>query len=144
FQKMTLGKIVIMGRKTYESLVVRPLPGRTTYILTRDAAYSVDHPDVKVFTDLEKCLFSAHLASEDKEIMIAGGGEIYRAFLPYADRVYATIVNGDYDGDATFPELPEDEWEVIGEHSYASELLELFYVRLTYKRIKKVAELPSL
>ncbi len=136
FRKMTEGKVVIMGRKTYESIPEkwRPLPKRKTYILTRDPNYTVDHPDVKVFTDVEKCLMVAKLASP--EVMIAGGEQIYRLLLPYTDRIYATIVCGNYEGDAHFPKLSQEEWGKTWDEDIANEQLELFYSRVVFERRK--------
>jgi len=137
FRKVTQGKVVIMGRKTYESIPekFRPLPNRKTFILTRDPDYNVVHPDVKVFTDVEKCLMVAKLASE--EVMIAGGEQIYKLLLPYADRIYATIVCGSYDeADAYFPKLSQDEWGKTHDEDFGSEQLELFYSRVVFEKRK--------
>ena len=136
---MTKDKVVVMGRKTYESIPdkYRPLPGRTTYILTRDPTYKVDHPSVRVFNDVEKCLMVAQLASQ--EVMIAGGEQIYKLCLPYTDKVYATIVSGDYEGDTHFPPLSMDDWHKEDEGMFVSEQLELFYTRVIFERHKKGA-----
>lgn len=138
FRKMTEGKIVIMGRKTYESIPenFRPLPNRKTFVLTRDPSYTVDHPDVQVFTDVEKCLMVAQLTNE--EVMIAGGAQIYEMTLPYVDRIYATIINESFEeADAYFPEIDLEQWEVTYEGAFASEQLELFYTHMHYKRRHK-------
>ena len=136
FRRMTEGKVVVMGRKTYESIPeqFRPLPKRTTYVLTRDENYAVDHPDVTVFNDVKKALMVAKLSCE--EVMIAGGEQIYRAALPYADKVYATIINERYEGDAVFPVLNPYEWKCSEREAnqHVSEQLELFYVRQTFYR----------
>ena len=139
FKSRTMGKTVVMGRKTYESLPasVRPLPGRTTYVLTRNKDYKVNHPNVRVFSDVEKCLMVAQLSCS--EVMVAGGEEIYKLCLPYTDRIYATIVSGDYKGDAHFPKLSQDEWGKTDDHMFASEQLELFYTRVIFDRTKKDA-----
>lgn len=136
FKSKTLGKIVVMGRKTYESLPKKnkPLLDRKTYILTRDTSYKVDHPDVTVFNDLQKCLMVAQLKCG--EVMVAGGQQIYEQCLPYADRVYATILNQSYDGDTFFPQLNPDEWDKSYDHLFASEQLELFYNRIIFDRKK--------
>lgn len=139
FKEKTLGKIVVMGRITYESLPEKskPLLGRTTYILSRDPNYKIKHPDVRVFTDIEKCLMVAQLSCS--EVMIAGGEQIYKVCLPYADKIYATIINERHEGDTYFPKLNAKEWETIDDQLFASEQLELFYNRVTLKRIKKDA-----
>lgn len=122
-----------MGRKTYESLP-GPLENRTIFVLTRDKNYTVTDPNVKVFTDVEKCLMMAELMSDAKEVMVAGGEEIYKIFLPYATKVYATIIYGDYIGDAKFPLLPQTEWRITKENLVASENLDLFYTRVIFER----------
>lgn len=98
FKELTLGKTVVMGRKTYESLG-GPLPHRQNIILTRQYDYCV-HPLVKVFHRLEDAL---HLCRHLNDVFIIGGGEIYRAFLPYTDKLYLTIVDVVIKGDVTFP-----------------------------------------
>jgi dihydrofolate reductase len=137
FKTMTTGKAVVMGRKTYESLPqsVRPLPNRKTFILTRNEDYKIAHPDVQTFTDLKKCLMVAKLSSE--EVMIAGGEQIYKLCMPYTDRIYATIISGDYEGDAFFPKLSQDEWDKSDyDYDFVSEQLELFYSRVVFNRKK--------
>ena len=137
FKKRTTGKIVIMGRKTYDSIPEKhlPFPDRQSYILTRDESYTVDHPDVTVFTNFKKALMLAKLTAGDDEIMIAGGGEIYKLALPYADRIYATILTEDFVGDAYFPILSEDEWHAVDSlEEFWDENLDLFYRRFTYQR----------
>lgn len=139
FKKATMRKIVIMGRKTYESIPEkhRPLMGRTTYLLTRDKTYTVDHPDVKIFHDLPKALFAANLNADDNEIMIAGGAEIYKQALPYADRIYATIVLEDFEGDAHFPPPLVEDWHIVDSpvvFPFHDEQLDLLYNRSVYIR----------
>lgn len=137
FRKMTEGKVVVMGRKTYESIPekFRPLPKRKTFILTRDPNYTVDHPNVQVFTDVEKCLMMAKLSSP--EVMIAGGEQIYKLLLPYADRIYATIVCGRYDeADSYFPKLSREEWGKTWDEEFGNEQLELFYSRVVFEKRK--------
>ena len=137
FRKMTEGKVVIMGRTTYESIPekFRPLPNRKTFVLTRDPDYVIDHPNVTVFNDHEKCLMVAKLSTP--EVMIAGGEQIYRLLLPYTDRIYATIVCGRYDdADAYFPKLSQKEWGKTWDEDIANEQLELFYSRVTFEKRK--------
>lgn len=137
FKETTIDKIVIMGRKTYESIPEkhRPLIGRTTYLLTRDKNYKVDHPDVRIFHSFSKALFAAKLSSVDKEIMIAGGAEIYKQAMPHADKIYATVIQKDFEGDAFFqPPLVED-WHISDSfEDYHDTQLDLLYTRCVYKR----------
>lgn len=139
FYRATVHKCVIMGRKTYESLP-NALKDRTIFVLTRDKSYTASDPNVKVFTDVGKCLMMAELMSDSKEIMVAGGEEIYKLLLPYANKVYATIVYGHYTGDAKFPELPETEWRITKENLVGSENLELFYTRVVFERVTKTLD----
>jgi len=115
FRDMTKGHIVVMGRKTYESISRRPLDGRTNVIISRrlkeaDGAYVM--ADLN-FLYLPKNLLEATLGVNDlpKEVFVIGGGDIYRQAIPYAKRIYMTRVLYDfpvYDGDTFFPDIPED------------------------------------
>ncbi|MFO7924370.1 MAG: dihydrofolate reductase [Bacteroidales bacterium] len=106
FRDTTMGKPVIMGRKTYESMGA-PLPGRTNIVVSRKENYRV--PDCLVAGSLEEAL---ELAGDVQEVFIAGGGEIYRQAIPLADRMYITVIDHDFAGDTRFPEFPEREWKI--------------------------------
>ncbi|MCJ2082309.1 dihydrofolate reductase [Methylobacterium sp. J-090] len=97
FKALTLGKPVLMGRRTYES-IGRPLPGRRILVLTRDPAFSA--PGVETVHDWDGVL--ARVEGAD-ELMVAGGGEIYRLALPQADRIHLTEVALSPEGDTVFP-----------------------------------------
>jgi dihydrofolate reductase len=101
FKQLTLGHTLVMGRKTYDS-IGRPLPGRRTVVVTRRPDWSADGVDV-VHT-LEEAL------KADGELYVAGGGEIYRQALPYADRLELTEVDQSPAGDVTFPAFDRTEW----------------------------------
>ena len=96
FKALTLGKTVLMGRKTWDSLG-RPLPQRDNWVLTRDAAFAA--PGARVFTALDQAL-AAHPAGE---LMVIGGAELYRQTLPQAQRLYLTRVHTREQGDTWFP-----------------------------------------
>ncbi len=100
FRALTEGKAVIMGRATFQSLS-GPLKGRVNIVLTRNPGWC--HPNVLVAESVEHALFLARAARN--EIMVIGGGEIYRAFLPVADHIYLTRVDRDIHGDTYFPDL---------------------------------------
>ena len=104
FRRLTMGHHIIMGRKTYES-IGRPLPGRTTIVLTRG---EFGAPDVKIARTLDEALA---IARGDDEPFVCGGGQIYALALPSIDRIYRTLVERDYDGDARF-EFSVDEFEL--------------------------------
>jgi len=115
FKALTLGKPVIMGRKTFESIVAiigKPLPGRTNIVVTRNADYNYE--GVVTATSLEAA-FAKALEEHPTEIHIGGGAELYRQALPYVDRLYITHFFDDAPGDTTFPEF-ESEFEIIEEH----------------------------
>ena len=138
FKEATMDKIVIMGRKTYESIPDehKPLMGRTTYLLTRDPNYTVDHQHVKIFHDFPKALFAAKIVSYDDEIMIAGGAEVYKQAMPHADKIYATIVMKDFEGDSFFEPSAED-WHIVDSIAdFHDEQLDLLYTRCVYSKRK--------
>jgi dihydrofolate reductase len=113
FKEITLGKTVVMGRKTYESIFARlkkPLPGRKNVVITRQQNYKVPE-DVLVFGSLEDVF--KNLSTED--LYIIGGAEIYKQALPFAQKLYITQVKGEYEGDAFFPKVDFSEWEKIEE-----------------------------
>jgi dihydrofolate reductase len=114
FKRMTVGKPLIMGRKTFES-IGRPLPGRTNIVVTRQEGYQPD--GVIVISSLEAALEHAQtIAATDRanEVMIGGGAEIYAQALPIADRLYITHVGATPDGDAHFPAVNMEEWKESG------------------------------
>jgi dihydrofolate reductase len=104
FKALTMGKPIVMGRKTWES-IGRPLPGRQNIVITRQEGYVAEGCDV---VDSPEAAIEA--AGDAAEIMIIGGSHIYDAFLPRADRIYLTRVHAEVAGDASLPELPADEW----------------------------------
>lgn len=115
FKRTTMGKPLLMGRKTFES-IGRPLPGRTNIVITRQRGYQPD--GVLVIDDPEAALEHADtIAAADRagEIMVAGGATIYRALMPRATRLYITHVELAPDGDAYFPPIDPAEWRVEAE-----------------------------
>lgn len=120
FKQKTLGKPVIMGRKTYQS-IGRPLPGRANIVVTRQPHWSA-HPDLRVAGGLEEAIaLAAEAMPEATEAMVMGGAEIYRQALPLAQRIYLTRVELEVPGDAHFPPLAPENWRqvscVLGEGS---------------------------
>lgn len=107
FREHTIGKPCIMGRKTYDSLPAqfRPLPDRPNIVVTHNPAY--DAPGATVVQSLSAALAAAQDAPE---IMIVGGGQIFRELWPYVDRIYLTIVHTNQTGDVYFPEYEPGEW----------------------------------
>lgn len=116
FRKLTLGKPIVMGRTTFEH-IGRPLDKRTNIVLTRRRDYQPD--GVLVAHSVEEAL---RLAGDVEELVIVGGGEVYRAFLPLANRLYITFVEGEFKGTAHFPwEFPTPQgfaWEIQHREAY--------------------------
>ncbi|MGH6760041.1 MAG: dihydrofolate reductase [Phyllobacterium sp.] len=110
FRALTMGKPVIMGRKTWNSLG-RPLPGRSNIVISRDAAFRADGADVVGSLDEAAELANRYaIASQAGEICVIGGGEIYRLALPVADTLHVTRIMADIDGDTFFPAIDAAEW----------------------------------
>jgi dihydrofolate reductase len=107
FRAFTLGKAVLMGRKTFES-IGRALPGRVNLVLTRDPSWSA--PGVVVVHSMEAAL--AQAAASD-ELVVIGGAEIYRLVLPFARRIYLTHVHADVPGDTFFPDFDPTQWDDV-------------------------------
>jgi len=108
FRQHTLGKPIIMGRKTFESFGARPLPDRTNIIITRDAVYQAK--DSIVVHSIEEAL---QAAGDVEEVMIIGGASFYEQMLPRADRLYLTFVHANIQGDAWFPQIDFSEWQQV-------------------------------
>jgi len=122
FRRLTLGKPVVMGRKTFETLKA-PLKDRANIVVTRDAGYA--RPGVIVTTSLEKALdVASNIAMETGagEVMVIGGADIYRQALPLADRLYITEIHAEPEGDILFPVFDKNLWvEKFREHRPAQE-----------------------
>lgn len=121
FKQTTLGKPIIMGRKTYES-IGKPLPGRTNIVITRQEDYQPE--GVKVVHSVEEARDLAEnvcLIDGQTEAMIMGGAEIYTLALPHADRLYLTEVHADVEGDAYFPEYDKSEWQEVSRENFSAE-----------------------
>ncbi len=114
FKRVTMGKPVVMGRKTWESLQ-RPLPGRQNVVITRQRGYSAEGCDI---VNYPAAALQATSAADD--IMIIGGGRVYEQFLRRADRIYLTRVHTTVEGDVYFPKLDED-WERVAEEDHPAD-----------------------
>ena len=110
FKATTLGKPVVMGRKTFQS-IGRPLPGRPNIVVTRDPGFAAE--GVHIARDIDSALdLAARLARETgaQEVMVIGGAEIYAQALPRLDRLYLTEIDAEIEGDAHFPEIEPRVW----------------------------------
>ena len=129
FKNLTTNHSVIMGRKTFESLP-NPLPDRDNIVITRDTNYL--KPNIQVCSSIEDAI---NLTKTDTQPFIIGGGEIYSQTINIVDKIELTRVHGEFDGDAYFPEIPLDIFELINEENYNSDLENEFdYSYLTYKK----------
>ena len=129
FKQVTMGKPVIMGRKTYES-IGKPLPGRTNIVITRSADFQAE--GVQIAHSLKQAL--EYAAGED-EVMVIGGSSIYELALPEADRLYITYVDHSYQGDAWFPDFDLEPWRVVSSEAHAAdERNSTDYRFVTYER----------
>jgi len=115
FKALTLGKPVLMGRKTFDS-IGRPLPERTNLVLTRSASWA--RAGVVAVATLEAALGEAAGAPE---LIVIGGAEIYRLALPLAHRIYLTRVHTVVDGDAVFPQIETPEWREVQSLDHAAD-----------------------
>lgn len=141
FKLLTMGKPVIMGRKTYES-IGKPLAERPNIVLTRDTTFAPE--GVIVAHSFSEAIAKAttHAVEGHGEIMIIGGGTIYTEALPIADKLYLTEVNDEPDGDAFFPELVASEWQEVQRLERKHDVTENdpstpTFAFVDYERIKK-------
>lgn len=121
FMVTTMGKPVIMGRRTFESMKT-PLSGRTNIVVTRNVDFCAQ--GVKIANDLPSALALAEAqcaADGGDEIMVAGGADIYRLALPMATRLYMTTIEADVEGDTFFPEIDFEQWREVSRDSFAAD-----------------------
>ena len=140
FRKVTMGKPVMMGRKTYQS-IGKPLPGRTTIVVTRDAAFAA--PGIVVAPSLAEALETARgeaLRRGADAVVVAGGGEIYAQAMPLATQLWITEVHKRVDGDARFPAIDAQSWrETARSEQQPAADDETAFAFVTYKRITAAA-----
>lgn len=133
FKSLTKGHSVTMGFNTYDSLPFKPLPGRKNIVISR----TVDAIDGCVVVGSIKEAID-HM-DDGKENFIIGGGEIYKQFLPFADKVYLTIIHKNFDGDVLFPILPSFDWNLTEAKTITDDdQNEFTYSYYTYERVNKL------
>jgi dihydrofolate reductase len=115
FKTVTMGKPVIMGRNTYES-IGKPLPGRSNIVLTRDPHYQA--PGCQVVHSLDQAL---EAAAGHAEVMVIGGAQLYRQAIDRAKRLYLTRVKADVEGDTLFPEFDPAQWRELDRESHRAD-----------------------
>ena len=116
FRKQTMGKPIIMGRKTFESFGAKPLPGRTNIIITHTQTYKAE--GAVVVHSIDEALLAA---GDVEEVMIIGGASFYEQMLPMADRLYVTQVQSSFEGDAWFPEVDFSLWREVERHEHEAD-----------------------
>mgnify|MGYP003288763180 FL=1 len=131
FKALTTGHAIVMGRKTFES-IGRPLPNRRNIILSKNLE-AMDGCEIMRSADEVQELAK----STDEEFFIIGGGQVYEQFLPFADKLYLTLVHTEAEGDTFFPALNRDEWTEVARESFkADEKNEFDYEFVDYLRRK--------
>lgn len=131
FKALTTGHAIVMGRKTFES-IGRPLPNRRNIILSKNLE-AMD--GCEIMRSADEVLELAK--STDEELFIIGGGQVYEQFLPFADKLYLTLVHTEAEGDTFFPALNRDEWTEVARESFkADEKNEFDYEFVDYLRRK--------
>lgn len=114
FKSITMGKPIIMGRKTFQS-IGRALPGRLNIVLTQS---NVEAPDVEVAISLQHAL---SMTENLGEIMVIGGAGVFQEALPLASRVYLTVIHHRFEADVFFPTMDEDQWDCVSQKAQASD-----------------------
>jgi dihydrofolate reductase len=118
FKSVTMGKPIIMGRKTYES-IGKPLPGRTNIVVTANSGFRAEGVEV-VHSPEQAVQLGLAIARRDgcDELLVIGGAELYRALLPQASRLYLTEVQADVAGDAFFPDFHRAQWQELSREDF--------------------------
>ncbi len=114
FKAITTGNVCIMGRNTYISLPVRPLPDRTTLLLTSKPE---EFPEVKCFSSLEELMpYVRELEAQGEEVFVCGGEQVYRTLMPYCDKALVTKIMSEFEADTIIPSLDDEaDWELVNE-----------------------------
>ena len=126
FKALTMGHHIVMGRKTFDS-IGKPLPGRTSVVVTRDSQLKID--GCITVNSLEQAIAAC---GDDEEIFVIGGAELYTQAMPFVNTMYITEIQQDVQGDAHFPELHRGEWQEESREHHHQETLDYHFV--TYRR----------
>lgn len=130
FKAITMGKPIVMGRKTWDS-IGRPLPGRQNVVITRQAGFVAEGCDI--VSSKEETLA---LTAGAEEVMVIGGSQVYELFLSDAERLYLTRVHAEVEGDAFFPEIDASAWRLVGDETHLANDGNAFdFSFRTYERI---------
>ncbi|NYT46409.1 MAG: type 3 dihydrofolate reductase [Candidatus Methanofishera endochildressiae] len=129
FKKITMGQPIIMGRKTFES-IGQPLPGRQNIIISRNPDYL--QPGCLVFNDIDSALTSC---TDIEEVFVIGGATLYEATLARADRLYITEIQKEFSGDTWFPEINQEQWQVVSREDINNDSsVDFSYSFMVYER----------
>ena len=109
FKELTTGHTIIMGRRTFESLG-RVLPNRKHVILCNDMKMDIEDENIEILEDIS--MLDKYINSEEEHFII-GGATIYRLLMPYANKMYITEIDKDFEGDVSFPEINKEEWNIV-------------------------------
>lgn len=132
FKQVTIGKPIIMGRLTYES-IGKPLPERRNIVISSQDGLNIE--GCECVATPEDAL---RLAAGAEEVMVIGGGRVYEQMLPMADRIYMTLINAPVDGDTFFPEISNEEWQVVEQEDFpADDLRQYGFSFMTLDRIQQ-------
>lgn len=115
FKRTTLGKPIVMGRKTYES-IGRALPGRRNIVVTRDPGFTAKGCDIA--TGIDDALA---LCEDEEEVMLIGGASLYQQSIARADYLYLTIIHHEFEGDTWFPDFDESDWKVENRQEFEAD-----------------------
>lgn len=126
FKSITINQTILMGRKTFIGLKNKPLAQRKTIVVTNDLNFDFHHQDVSIRHDLIKVLQEYYQSNND--LYVCGGAEIFKIALPYANKLYVSIINKNYLGDTYFPPINWSEFRVIKKTQYDK------FVALVYER----------
>ncbi len=129
FKKLTTGHTIVMGKRTFESLPIRPLPNRRSVVIT-------DIPGEEIEGCVMACSIEDAISKMEPgaENFIIGGGSVYRQFLPVSDKLYLTLVQKDFEADTFFPEIDFEEWNINFQEEGKLEDLSFTYMDLERKR----------
>lgn len=132
FRELTSENIIVMGRKTYDS-IGRPLPKRENLVLSKNKKLKIEN--AKVFNTPQEILDFYHKREEEKDLFIIGGNYIYELFIEYCDYLLITFVDKEFKGDAYFPKIDWTEWELTNEEKKSDDQENLTYYFRDYKKI---------
>lgn len=134
FKALTMGKPILMGRKTHES-IGKPLPGRTNLVLTQDKEYQA--PGCVVLYSIEEALDYAENELKCDELMVIGGAKIYALCMPFATQLYVTQIDKVFEGDAKFPKIELFQWKETERQTVPMDETRSFtYHYLQYEKVK--------